>query len=74
MEVLQTEKVMTYTDLPIHQRINAKNNATILYTMPGLISIIRRIHGKDSRRYSPGYLMLGPEVHREPKNAGNPKY
>jgi hypothetical protein len=62
---------MTYADLPIHQRINAKGNAITLYGMYSYV--LMRVCAKDPARYSPS-LLLKKETFREPKNAGNPKY
>lgn len=67
---------MTYSQLSIHQKINAKNNAPILYWCGNPFrTMMQRIRNKDGDLYNSTRLMIGPFNYHEPRNAGaDPDY
>jgi hypothetical protein len=65
---------MTYQDLNINQRINAKGNAMIFFMwQSGVNPLIKRISSQDPMKFVPSALWLDLKF-EEPKNAGKPKY
>lgn len=66
---------MTYSQLSIHQKINAKANAIILYWYCNpFVSLMQKIRNKDGDLYNPKRLLSGPFTFKEPRNAGKPDY
>jgi hypothetical protein len=66
---------MTYCDLTIHKRINAKNNALLLWRDPVKRVLKRRSDPIwDCAMYGPEELILRPREYKEPKNAGYVDY
>jgi hypothetical protein len=68
---------MTYTNLPIHQRINAKHNAMFNWTFRSQ-DLMNRLSKKSLEwcnvMYDPDRMILSKHRQDEPANAGYPDY